>query len=95
MNQVRREWEESILNSAKDENRVPLTRLYIMTNGDKEWVSDLKHQLSKLGNWESVTTSQDLKLTEAQKWIAQAVDMAIAERAGVFIGNGVCPTQTI
>ncbi|KAF5346661.1 hypothetical protein D9758_013213 [Tetrapyrgos nigripes] len=35
-----------------------------------------------------VHTSRDLKLTRDQKYIAQAVDMYIARRSEVFVGNG-------
>lgn len=67
-----------------------IDRLYIMTNGQLEFVDELKKELWKLGDWIDVTSSRDLKLTRAQKYIAQSMDMAIAERAALFIGNGVC-----
>jgi hypothetical protein len=88
VDQVRHEWLDSSL-SRSHAQRTPLTRLYIMTNGAPEWVAELKRGLVALGEWESVTSAHEMELTEAQKWIGQAVDMAIAERAGVFIGNGV------
>ena len=42
-----------------------------------------------LDEWEHIGTSRDLRLTGEQKHNSQAVDMAIAQRAEVFIGNGV------
>ncbi|PFH45717.1 hypothetical protein AMATHDRAFT_77948 [Amanita thiersii Skay4041] len=40
------------------------------------------------GGWEEVMTSVDLVLDSAQRYVGMAVDMAIAERAEVFVGNG-------
>lgn len=39
--------------------------------------------------WEEVITSYDLLLDAEQRYVGMAVDMAIAERAEVFVGNGV------
>lgn len=39
--------------------------------------------------WEEVITSYDLLLDAEQRYVGVAVDMAIAERADVFVGNGV------
>ena len=66
-----------------------LDRVYIMTNGPVEWISDLKKDISNMGGWKLVSSSRDLSLTKEQKYISQAVDMAIALRSQVFIGNGV------
>jgi len=72
-----------------------LNHLYILTNGSPGWVDDLKFTL-RAGKhigvaWEgTIMTSQDLHLSNEQNYVAQAIDMAIAERATVFIGNGVC-----
>ena len=41
------------------------------------------------GPWEEVITSYDLLLDAEQRYVGMAVDMAIAERADVFVGNGV------
>ncbi|EIW78956.1 hypothetical protein CONPUDRAFT_138220 [Coniophora puteana RWD-64-598 SS2] len=67
----------------------PLNRLFIMTNGPIEWIAELKYALSEAGQkWESISSSRDLELNAEQKYVAQAVDMLVAERAQVFIGNG-------
>ena len=42
-----------------------------------------------LKEWEHIGTSRDLRLTGEQKRNSQAVDMAVAQRAEVFIGTGV------
>lgn len=66
-----------------------LRRIYVMTNGERGWVEALKHKLIESGDWDVVLTSRDLTLNFEQQYIGQAIDMAIAERAAVLIGNGV------
>ncbi len=72
-----------------------LTRVYIMSNGRPEWLRELKYALEEdavggtMGPWEHIATSRDLRLTREQRHNGQTVDMAIAQRAEVFIGNGV------
>ncbi|EJD03536.1 uncharacterized protein FOMMEDRAFT_81968 [Fomitiporia mediterranea MF3/22] len=65
-----------------------LTRVYIMTNGPTDWIEDLKNNIMDMGGWEGVASSRDLTLVPEQKYIAQAVDMAIAMRSQMYIGNG-------
>ena len=73
----------------------PLSRVYVLTNGRPEWLVELKEALqadarsSGLGEWAHIGTSRDLRLTREQRHNSQAVDMAVAQRAEVFIGNGV------
>ncbi|KAG8856913.1 hypothetical protein FRB96_006176 [Tulasnella sp. 330] len=64
-----------------------LETIFILTNGDKIWLDDLKLQLSQDG-WSNVVTSKDLRLTAGESEVDGAVDMQIAARAEVFIGNG-------
>ena len=66
--------------------------IYILTNGKRNWIDELTERLltSKMG-WERVTSSLDLTLiSEPEELANQAVDMEIARRAAVFVGNGVC-----
>lgn len=68
-----------------------LDNVYILTNGDREWVAHLKDSLLKarLG-FERVSSSLDIDLiTPPEKRAAQAVDMEIGVRSAVLIGNGV------
>ncbi|KAG8931077.1 hypothetical protein FRC02_003252 [Tulasnella sp. 418] len=65
-----------------------LERVFILTNGDDEWVKDMKSALKGAG-WKGVTTSKDIKLKKAEIEVDGAVDMQIAARAEVFVGNGV------
>ncbi|KAI0654758.1 hypothetical protein C8Q70DRAFT_469595 [Cubamyces menziesii] len=65
-----------------------LEHVYVMTNGAVEWVEELKAALRGMGGWTSVASSRDLVLNWEQKYVAQAVDMLIGQRAQVFIGNG-------
>jgi len=61
-----------------------------MTNGKGAWLADLKHALetSGKGQWDEIVTSRDLTLSHEQKYVAQALDMYIGQRAQTFIGNG-------
>lgn len=73
----------------REESRELLDHIYIMTNGADSWVTELKTALRALGGWEHIGSNRDLSLTWEQKYVAQAVDMLVAQRAQVFIGNGV------
>lgn len=85
---VRTEWEKEA-ETREGQMKSKLRRLYVLTNGDVAWLEELKAKLRELDSWDVVLTSRDISLTFEQKYVAQAVDMAIAERAAVFIGNGV------
>ncbi|KAI0673913.1 hypothetical protein C8Q78DRAFT_660008 [Trametes maxima] len=63
-------------------------RLHVMTNGDPAFIRELKAALHRTQAWHSVTSSRDMVLSWEQKYVAQAVDMLVAQRAQVFIGNG-------
>ncbi|KAF8625518.1 hypothetical protein AX17_006830 [Amanita inopinata Kibby_2008] len=69
-----------------------LDRLYIMSNADKAWLETLADALGQTGSssppWASITTSRDLTLTWEQKYVSQALDVLVAQRAQAFIGNG-------
>ncbi|KAH9960236.1 hypothetical protein BGW80DRAFT_82001 [Lactifluus volemus] len=72
-----------------------LSRVYVLTNGRPWWLQQLKDALLEdaqkegLDEWEHITTTRDLDLTGQQRHNSQAVDMAIAQRSEVFLGNGV------
>lgn len=86
INQVRHEWETRdgpLVNGKK------LRKLYILSNGKREWVKELKRKIEEGGDWDIVASSRDLTLSDEQIYVAQAVDMAIAQSSGVFMGNGV------
>ncbi|KAG1817145.1 uncharacterized protein BJ212DRAFT_1351237 [Suillus subaureus] len=65
-----------------------LRSIYIMTNGDVEWLQQLREALMQVKKWDAVATSRDLKLSWEARPVAQAVDMLIGQRAQVLIGNG-------
>jgi hypothetical protein len=80
-----------------------LTRVYLLTNGRPWWLQQLKDALQEdsrrgeglgLHEWEHIGTTRDLRLTREQRHNSQAVDMAIAQRAEVFVGNGVRATSS-
>ncbi|KAI1792658.1 hypothetical protein LXA43DRAFT_886925 [Ganoderma leucocontextum] len=65
-----------------------LENVYIMTNGAVPWVDELKRALLDTGHFKRVSSSRDTVLNWEQKYVAQAMDMLIGQRAQVFIGNG-------
>lgn len=73
-----------------------------MTNGDQKFVEALKRRIwdqaeldpSEPGRaWEAVTSTRDLETTGEEKYLTMQIDQAIAERAEVFVGNGVSPSR--
>ena len=65
-----------------------LRRVYVLSNGWAWWLNGLKGALQKDG-WDDLKSSLDLRLDGEQGYVAMAVDMAIAEKAEMFVGNGV------
>jgi GDP-fucose protein O-fucosyltransferase len=65
-----------------------LSRVYVLTNGWGWWANSLKNELLKDG-WDDLKSSLDIQVDSEQHYVAMAVDMAIAEKAEVFVGNGV------
>lgn len=65
-----------------------LRRVFVLTNAAPVWLNGLKRKLLADG-WENVIFKGDLVLDKEQKGVDVAVDMSIAERAEVFVGNGV------
>ncbi|KAI0636419.1 hypothetical protein C8Q77DRAFT_1050048 [Trametes polyzona] len=63
-------------------------KLYIMTNGDTEYLRVLTGALARDMHWTSIATSRDMVLNVEQKYVSQAVDMLVGQRAQVLIGNG-------
>lgn len=69
-----------------------IKRIYVMTNAPRPWLSDLKLALNMAHHWsEGVGTSRDLDISWEGKFVAEAVDMHVGQRAEKFIGNGVSP----
>lgn len=66
-----------------------LRSVYVMTNAPRPWIKRFKERLRSIHTWDLISTSRDLQLNTEQQYIAQVVDMMIAERSQVFIGNGV------
>lgn len=80
------------LHTVREENP-GLRRVYLLTNGWWWWLNGLKGVLKGDG-WDEMVTSSDIKLDDEQGHVAVAVDMAIAEKAEVFVGNGVSGRRT-
>jgi len=80
---------ERIRQIRETEEGKKLRNIFIMTNGSPEWIEELKEALMKDHPWEKITSSLQMQVSWEQKFVAQAVDMMIAQRSDVFIGNGV------
>lgn len=66
-----------------------LDRVYVMTNANASWVAELERALAREAKWAAFATKRELVLTDEQRYVAQALDMMIGQRAQVVIGNGV------
>ncbi len=75
-----REWQQTKGRELKD--------VFILTNGSENWIGALKELLKEDG-WGDIKTSRDITLSEDGQAVNQAVDMAIANWAEAFLGNGV------
>ncbi|OAX40787.1 hypothetical protein K503DRAFT_791176 [Rhizopogon vinicolor AM-OR11-026] len=64
-----------------------LRRVYVLSNAGAWSLDELKSALEEDG-WDDLVSSADIVLDSEQKYVAMAVDMAIAEKAEVFVGNG-------
>jgi hypothetical protein len=63
--------------------------LYVLTNAGADWFGPFKATMLADG-WGTVVSGSDLIfLSDEQREVGMAVDMEIARRAAVFIGNGV------
>ncbi|KAH9917019.1 uncharacterized protein B0H18DRAFT_884210 [Fomitopsis serialis] len=59
-----------------------------MTNAPGEWVDELREAVRATGGWRTVASSRELEVNWEQRFVKQAVDMLIGQRAEVFVGNG-------
>lgn len=85
---------EAYANAARAaERRRNLDVMYLLTNEKGPWLQQMKDALKNDG-WNTIVTSSDLVLNDEQMDVNMAVDMEIARKAAVFIGNGVCPSRT-
>lgn len=75
-----REWQGAKGRKLKD--------VFILTNGSKSWIGALRELLKEDG-WEEVKASRDFTLSQDGQAVNQGIDMAIANWAEVFLGNGV------
>ncbi|KAJ7626630.1 hypothetical protein DFH06DRAFT_1228144, partial [Mycena polygramma] len=61
--------------------------LYLLTNEHGPWLDEIKEALRKAG-WYTIVSTRDLRLDAEQEDVSMAVDMLMARRAAVFLGNG-------
>ena len=63
--------------------------LFILTNDQSSWLDSLREELERY-DWKIVTSHQ-IKFTTAQEQdVSMAIDMDLARKAAIFMGNGVC-----
>ncbi|KDR82446.1 hypothetical protein GALMADRAFT_237772 [Galerina marginata CBS 339.88] len=61
--------------------------LFLLTNDKSGWLDEVK-KIMMADGWKVVATSHDLVLDREGKDVAMALDMELARKASVFIGNG-------
>ncbi|KAF7335804.1 hypothetical protein MVEN_02236400 [Mycena venus] len=70
-------------------NAPHINRVYVMTNAPRPWLEELKAALRTVHDWANgIATSHDLKFSSEGRFVAEALDMHVAQRAERFIGNG-------
>ena len=88
LRKIRDSRSDYLLAAQREGRREKVDVLYILTNDKSEWLEEVK-KIMKNEGWRVVKTSRDLKLNSEAKEVSMAVDMEIARKASVFIGNGV------
>ena len=88
LQKIRDSRRDYLLAAQKEGREETVDVLYILTNDESEWLTEVKKTMKNDG-WRVVATSRNLKLNMEAKDVSMAVDMEIARRASVFIGNGV------
>jgi hypothetical protein len=67
-----------------------LNTIYLLTNDKSNWLDFIIARLRQDHSWK-VVTSHDIVYGDAQEMeVGMAIDMELARRSAVFIGNGVC-----
>lgn len=70
-------------------NHPLLKSVYLLTDGDDAYIAEMRMWLSSEG-WDRVWVgSKDVYVDKEDREVGVAVDMEVARRAGVFVGNGV------
>lgn len=70
-------------------NHPLLKSVYILTDADRAWAEEVRMWLLSEG-WDKVWVGrEDLYPAWQDREVGVAVDMEVARRAGVFVGNGV------
>ena len=60
-----------------------------MTNVKGSWLASLLEKLKQTALWDTIATSQDLNVTQEQRYTSQALDVPVVQCAGAFIRNWV------
>lgn len=87
---VRSEWDAAHGTKQQDGEKLigSLKRVYVMTNAEEAYRTELK-ALLRADGWEAVSTSMDMEVRKAEVEVEMTADMMIGQLAEVFVGNGV------
>jgi hypothetical protein len=66
-----------------------LTTLYILTNARSQWLDEFTARLEKEHFWRIVTSHDIVHGNAQEKDAGMAIDMDLARRSAMFMGNGV------
>lgn len=75
-------------------NHPELSSIYILSNADFTFISEARKWLMSDG-WHEVLIGSDVTNEWADREVAEAVDIEIARRAGVFVGNGFSALSSV
>jgi hypothetical protein len=70
-------------------NHPLLTTVYILSDGDDTWLEETRNWIASEGWMDVFVGGRDFSEEWDEKDVSIAVDMEVARRAGVFVGNGV------
>ncbi|KAF6744715.1 hypothetical protein DFP72DRAFT_927787 [Ephemerocybe angulata] len=83
---ARDDWEKEVFGDRLEGHFI--TTLYILTNAKSQWLDDFIVRLEKEHKWRIITTN-DLTFGDSQeKDVGMAVDMELARKSAIFMGNG-------
>ncbi|KAF9528894.1 hypothetical protein CPB83DRAFT_813039 [Crepidotus variabilis] len=99
-----------IVGRAKAKANKRVKKIYIMSNGDKEWLKEVSEALKDdadrsigarvpslsreeaewefLWSWDEISSSRDIVVGWEENRVSQILDMYVAQRAELFVGNG-------
>ncbi|KAF6745369.1 hypothetical protein DFP72DRAFT_974289 [Ephemerocybe angulata] len=84
---AREDWEKDVFVGKTLESHY-INTIFILTNASPEWHDEFVEKLKHDHKWRVVTSHNITFGNSQEKDVGMAVDMEIARRAGIFLGNG-------